>query len=244
MNRNLQSAVPMAGLLLAALACQTISGVDTSTPLPTPTTVVLPTETRTPQPTETPSSTDEVLLSDDFATNRWGTGTDADSAIEYANGALQFIVFTQNWFTWSTPNDEIYQDVHLEVTAINNGTHSTTALGIMCNQQSADNSYYYFAITPSGEYAIALAAEGEPDFFLTNDDQWASSDRIEQSAASYRLGADCANGTLALYVDGEQIDSVSDTTYASGGVALFVWSGEEADTTDVAFDDFLMTQLP
>jgi hypothetical protein len=80
--------------------------------------------------------------------------------------------------------------------------------------------------------------------FLTNDDQWAASDLIPTDAASYRLGADCANDTLTLYVDGQQIDSISDSSYVSGGVALFTWSGEEATTTDVSFDDFLMTQLP
>jgi hypothetical protein len=100
-------------------------------------------------------------------------------------------------------------------------------------------------MTPAGEYAIARAAEGQSDVFLTNNDQWASSDQIAQNADSYRVGADCnSNGTLTLYVDGQQIASVSDSTYTSGGVALMVWSGEEATTTDVSFDDFLMSQLP
>jgi len=45
-------------------------------------------------------------------------------------------------------------------------------------------------------------------------------------------------------VDGQQIDSVSDASYANGGVALFTWSGEEATNTNVSFDDFLMTGLP
>jgi hypothetical protein len=49
---------------------------------------------------------------------------------------------------------------------------------------------------------------------------------------------------LTLYVDGQQIASVSDASYINGGVALFTWSGEEAVTTDVSFDDFLMTELP
>jgi hypothetical protein len=49
---------------------------------------------------------------------------------------------------------------------------------------------------------------------------------------------------LTLYVDGQEIVSVSDASYVSGGVAVFTWSGEEAITTDVSFDDFLMTQLP
>ncbi|MBI3163725.1 MAG: hypothetical protein HYZ24_03505, partial [Chloroflexi bacterium] len=59
-----------------------------------------------------------------------------------------------------------------------------------------------------------------------------------------RIGADCANGKLTLYVDGQEIASVEDSTYASGGFALFVWSGDQPNGTDVSFDDFIMTQLP
>ena len=58
------------------------------------------------------------------------------------------------------------------------------------------------------------------------------------------MGADCGKGTLTLYVDGQQIASVSDLSYTGGGVALFTWSAEEATTTDVSFDDFVMTELP
>jgi hypothetical protein len=115
----------------------------------------------------------------------------------------------------------------------------------MCHQQAdSKSSFYYLAMTPAGEYAIAKAAAEQSDVFLTNNDQWASSDLIQKDAASYRVGADCRNdGTLTLYVDGQQIASVSDVSYTNGGVAVFTWSGEEATNTDVSFDDFLMTEL-
>ena len=192
--------------------------------------------------TLTPSP--RVVLSDDFSSAQWGTGTDTNSSVEYANAALQMIVYTKNYFVWSTPNDQDYQNTHMEVTVNNNGTDSTTAFGIMCNQQATTGNFHYVAMTPAGEYAIAKAAEGQDDVFLTNNDAWASSDLIAKDAASYHVGADCGNGTLTLYVDGQQIASVSDASYVSGGVALFTWSGEDATSTDVSFDDFLMTELP
>jgi hypothetical protein len=99
-------------------------------------------------------------------------------------------------------------------------------------------------MTPAGQYAIAKAVAGQNDIFLTNNDQWASSNAIKSNASSYRIGADCGNGVLTFYVDGQQIDSVSDSTYESGGVGLFTWSGKEGTVTNVSFDDFLMTQLP
>lgn len=186
-----------------------------------------------------------ILLSDDFSSFRWGTGTDADKSVEYADSALQMIVYAQNSYVWSPPDNKDYQNIHMEVTVLNNGTDSTTAFGLICYQQAAEESFYYFAITPAGQYAIAKAQEGaDSDIFLTNNDEWANSGLIAKNASSYRVGADCGNATLTLYVDGQQIASISDSSYTSGGVAVFTWSGEEATNTDVSFDDFLMTQLP
>ena len=184
------------------------------------------------------------ILEDDFeGDSNWGIGTDSDSSVEYSNGGLRMQIFTENYFVWSTPDDQDYENAHIEVTVLNNGTDSTTAFGILCHQQAVTDSFYYFAITPGGEYAIAKAALAQTDVFLTNNDQWAQSDVIAQNAASYRIGADCGNGTLTLYVDGQQIASVSDTSYVNGGVGVLAWSGEEAATADVTFDDFVMTKL-
>lgn len=185
------------------------------------------------------------LLEDNFegSDSNWGTGTDADSSVEYSDGGLRMQIFTENYFVWSTPDDQDYENVHIEVTVRNNGTDSTTAFGILCHQQTITDSYYYFAVTPGGEYAIAKAALAQTDVFLTNNDQWAQSDTIAQNAASYRVAADCGNGTLTFYVDGQQIASVSDASYTSGGVGVLAWSGEHVASGDVTFDDFVMTKL-
>lgn len=188
-------------------------------------------------------STGNVILSDDFSSDQWGTGTDADSAVEYVNGALNFVVYAEDYFVWSTPDDNSYENVSMEATVFNNGTDSTTAFGFICNK-SAGNDFHYLVMTPAGQYAIAVAKEGEVDVFLTNNDRWADSDLIAIDADSYRIGADCGNGRLALYVDGREIASVSDSTYTRGQVALLVWSGEERGMiNDVSFDDFVMTGL-
>lgn len=246
MKRNTGIILAILSLALAALACQAVTGGENSnTAVPPSDTDISPSNTDSPTITTQPT-TGNVLLSDDFSSTQWGTGTDSDSSVEYVDETLKFIVFTKNYFVWSTPNNEDYQNVHMEVTVLNNGTDSTTGFGLMCNQQaSAKKSFYYLAMTPAGEYAIAKATAEQSDVFLTNNDSWASSDLITKDASSYRVGADCgSNGTLTLYVDGQQIASVSDVSYTSGSIAVFTWSGEEATTTDVSFDDFLMTDLP
>jgi hypothetical protein len=224
MRRNTRIIVAIACLALPVLACQALMGGGGNTPIGAP--------------------GSNIILSDDFSSRKWGTGTDSDSSIQYADNALQMIVYKKNWFVWSMPNDKSYQNVHVEVAVINNGADETTAFGIICDKQSGNDSFYYVGITPAGEYAIVKSTEGQSDVFLTGDNQWTASEAIRPKASSYHVGADCGNGTLTLYVDGQQIASVSDTTYTRGGVALFTWSGEEATKTDVSFDDFLMTRLP
>ncbi len=184
-----------------------------------------------------------ALLEDDFSgDDTWGTGTDADSSVEYSNSALKFLVNKDLYFVWSTPNDEEYENIHMEVTANNNSSDETGAFGIICNLQLTNTSYY-FAVTGAGEYAIGKYTLAG-DTLLTNGGQWSESDKITPNAGSYRIGADCGNNTLTLYVDGQQVDSVSDTTYTSGNVGLFAWSGEQLNGTDVNFDDFVLTKLP
>ena len=49
-----------------------------------------------------------ALLQDDFAGSDkpWGTGTDADSSVQYSNDALNFVVNKDLYFVWSTTNAE------------------------------------------------------------------------------------------------------------------------------------------
>ena len=184
-----------------------------------------------------------ALLEDNFSSEgNWGTGTDADSSVEHGNGMLNFVVNKDLYFVWSTPNAEDYENIHMEVTATNNSTDSAAAFGIICNL-AITNTSYYFAITGAGEYAIGrYTLMG--DTLLTNDGQWGTSSVIAADAPSYRIGADCGNNTLTLYVDGQQVDSVSDSTYTTGNIGVFAWSGEELNGTNVSFDDFVLTKLP
>jgi serine/threonine protein kinase len=246
----------IAGCLVGACALFGLGGVmlmasnlrgpsAPTSPPPTQTLhIVPPTTTSEPLPTATVPviNTGEVLLEDDFSgDSNWGTLTDADSSVEYQDNTLHMQVFRENFVIWSTPNDEGYRNVHMEVTVTTNDTDSTTAFGFICAQQPKDWSFYYLAATPGGEYAIIKATDGESDVFLTGEGKWADSNLITRNASSYRVGGECGNGRLTLYVDGKQIASVTDNTYGTGRVGLFTWSGDKAPSANVNFDDFLLT---
>ena len=184
------------------------------------------------------------LLKDDFSThdNGWGTGTDTDSSVEYLDSGLHMQVFKPNFITWSNPGHDTYQDVHMEVTVKNNNAGKRLAFGLICDQQVPDSSYYYLAVTSDGEYVIGKSATGQDDVFLTNKGSWGTSAQIAKNAPSYRIGADCAQGNLTLYVNDKKVDSVGDTAYAKGEVGLFLWSGDDP-SGEVSYDDFVMNAL-
>ncbi len=207
---------------LAALACSALSGGGA-----------------TPEPTAVPA-----LFKDDFSSSSsgWSTFTSANASVDYVDGKYVMKVFTDKWFVWGNPS-ESFDNTHIEVTAQNTGSATDTSFGIICNYQSDTQQYYYVGIDTQGFYAIAKTIPGQADFFLTNDNQWATSDDITKDAASYNIGADCGGGTLTLYVDGKQIASVTDSDYGAGDVGLFAWTEEQVNG-EIHFDDLVVTALP
>lgn len=220
-QRNLW--VPLIGLVIAALACGGgSSGGDDG-----------PRETPTPRP----------LFEDDFSKSNsgWTTDSDETASKDYEDGEYVFRVTDTGWFVWGNP-DKSFSDVHIEVTAKNTGTASNNKFGIICHYDDDARNYYYMGIGSNGFYAIVRSDNNEDTYLSNDEDLWIESEAIPQNADSYRIGADCANGKLALYVDDTLIASADDATYSSGDVGLFAFTFDEADA-EVRFDDFVVTSL-
>jgi hypothetical protein len=201
-------------LALAALACAAVPSVDSLlNPLP----------------------------KDDFSsdTSGWGTGKDSDKLVEYANGGLHMIIYTPTYVTWSTPGINPYENVHIEASVTNASTDPKALFGIVCNEQGSTTAFYYVGVSSDGYYAFIKSSVAEKDVYLKEG----KSDTISAaSSKSMRLGLDCGS-TLTLYVNGQQIDTSSDSTYTSGAVGLFAASDIQKGGTDVTFDDFAVTKL-
>jgi hypothetical protein len=156
-----------------------------------------------------------------------------NSAISYGSGKFIMEATSTEWFVWCNP-DQSFEDIHVEVTAENvNGTPDTT-FGIMCHHQFLDD-FYYVGINSEGEYTIRLYINDEDDILAEG-----VSDSIPVNAASYRIGMDCGEGRIALYVDGTLIDEATDSTYSSGDIGLYVWSGSEVPAV-IHYDDLEVT---
>ena len=181
------------------------------------------------------------LPKDDFSdsTSGWAIGTDTSSSVEYANEGLKIIVYQPFYVTWSTPSAEVLENIHIEVSVKNESTDPQAFFGIVCNEQGTTSSFYYVGVSPEGYYAFIESADGQDDVYLKEG----NSDGISATAGSMRIGLDCGGGSLTLYVNGQQIDSVADATYTSGRVGVFAASDDENSGATVTFDDFVVTKL-
>ncbi len=183
------------------------------------------------------------LLSDNFESrsSNWGVGTDTDYEVQYVDGALQIKVVPANMKVYSGPNGTTYKNIHIEADAINQGSDPKAAFGVLCNQQVISDEFYFGYVTPSGEYGIVKSVFINDDVELTSG----TTDLISKDASTYRVGMDCAaNGTMTLYVNGQQVATASDTEYAGGTVGVIAWSGDVESGTTVSFDNYVITQLP
>jgi hypothetical protein len=180
------------------------------------------------------------LPKDDFSDDGsgWGIGTDSDSSVEYADGGLKMLLYTPRYVVWSTPDTMVYENIHIEASVTNASTDTQTMFGIVCNEMGSTNAFYYVGVTSSGYYAFIKSSVVGDDVYLKEG----TSDVISSSASPMRIGLDCGT-TLTLYVNGQQIDTVSDSSYTSGALGLFAASGEESNATIVTFDDFVVTKL-
>ena len=179
---------------------------------------------------------------DDFSNSKsgWGTGTDESSSVEYANEGLKMIVNQPFYVTWSTPSTDVYENVHIEVSVKNESADPQALFGIICDEQGSTASFYYVGVTREGYYGFVKSADGQDDVYLKEG----NSDVISAAAPdSIRIGLDCGGGSLTLYVNGQQIDSVKDANYTSGVVGIFAGSDDENTGTTVTFDDFVVTKL-
>ncbi len=181
------------------------------------------------------------MPSDDFSNSNgaWGTGTGTDSSVEIIDGGLHINVFTPFYISWSQVDSSSYENTHMEVSVQNSSADPEAFFGFVCNEQGSTNNFYYVGVSSDGYYAFYKShVVGEDDILKKG-----ISDVISSSPSSMRLGLDCKNGSMTLYVNGQVIDSVSDSDYPSGLIGLLVYNDDQQNGASVIFDDFVSSKI-
>jgi len=201
-----------------------------------------PAATAEPAATATPSGP-KVLLNEDFSQDDvWSTFTSDNGAVSYDAGQYVLATKRSQWFVWGQPESEpTFSDVIIEATVKNTGDADDAGFGLMCNYED-DTHYYYAGVAPDG-YLAVVKADGDTEKVLSSDtDQWESSDSVPVNASSYKIGLECANGRVALYLNKEEIFSAQDKTFTEGQVGVFLQSFDKSDA-EVHFDNLTITEV-
>jgi hypothetical protein len=68
-----------------------------------------------------------------------------------------------------------------------------------------------------------------------------TTDAVKQGDATNHLRGDCVGSTLTLYVNGQQVASVTDTSFTSGDIGLTVGTFDDPNAA-VTFDNFVVNE--
>ncbi|HEV7376273.1 MAG TPA: hypothetical protein VGN95_16265 [Pyrinomonadaceae bacterium] len=181
-------------------------------------------------------STSASFLKDDFSTENWPTGESAYGSFyqddEYhmkGKPGLYIFMFPRNSGDYTT------KDASVKVTARNvDGKSPKHGYGLIINgkvTQKTQLEGYGFLIYTSApaQYEIVRFAAGEPTPVV----EWESSSVIRGGTNSNQIEVRTKGSQLSLYINGQFVKSITDTTGLTEGFAGLYTS----ETNEVAFDD-------
>ncbi|MBC8496361.1 MAG: hypothetical protein ISS57_06365 [Anaerolineales bacterium] len=218
MNNKIRFSAILVALLVASLACSTLSSDDSGDGGPAG-----------------PAS--NVLFQDDFSdsSSGWDQVEVTEGITDYENGYYRMFVNTEETDIWANPGLH-FTDVVVEVDATKVAGPDDNDFGIICRYQDIEN-FYFFIISSDGYYGVGKVVDGEQE--LIDTDQMYPDDAIKQGNTTNHIKADCVGAHLVLHANGTKITDVEDTTFSSGDVGLIAGTFAEAGA-DIHFDNFVI----
>ncbi|WP_376796016.1 family 16 glycoside hydrolase [Thermogemmatispora sp.] len=187
----------------------------------------------TPTPAQGTSTTTTAtpLFSDNFANNNHGwdlTSVPGRYSVKLGNGQLVLEEDNNRILPEFVPG-KTFDDFRLEVdVAITKGTQENSGFGVYirasANQNTELATYYRFAMYGDSTYAIfkgMVDSAGEP-----LDDQklvgYLSTTALKPIGQVNHVQIIAKGSTMTLAVNGQTLNSVTDSSYKSGSIALYV----------------------
>lgn len=188
-----------------------------------------------------PEQPAQVLFQDDFSSpsSGWDRYGDSDGSTDYDNGNYRILVNVVEYSYWANPGlESLPADVRVEVDATKAGGPDENDFGVICRYQSTTD-FYQFVVSSDGYAGIVRVASND-QIVLSPEGLLQPYDAINQGSATNHITAECIGSTLTLYVNGELVESVTDTTFTQGDVGLIAGSYDEGGV-DILFDNFIVT---
>ena len=188
---------------------------------------------------ESTSTLERVLFQDDFSNDQsgWPKVRTDEGITDYQDGMYRILVNLENQDFFGYPGLSLQPDVRIEVDATKVAGSDDNDFGLLCRYQD-NNNFYQFLISSDGYVGILKYVDGSmqnlgAETLLEND-------AVHTGNAKNHIRADCIGDTLTLYVNGEQVSTVTDTSFGGyGDVGVFAGT-YDTPGTDIYFDNFVV----
>ncbi len=220
-------------------ATKPAAAIPLALPTEVPSATAVPSPTALPTPTffPTPVPFTNILFHDDFSSTStgWDQIHETDYTLEYKNNSYHIVVGKQDGgqSVWIGEN---YSNVSVEV-AVNQAAGPDDAMiGVSCRFTHGAGGYS-FEYAKDGTYGIYKYTQGSPDAL---DENMLDPNTVNATGTNHVEGI-CAGSTLTLFLNGEPLMQVEDSTYATGGAGLIVRTGSSGTPgIDVLFNLFVV----
>ena len=206
--------------------------ITPSTTISTPTTsAVLTTRTSTGTLTVGGDDSMNLVYADDFSNTAsgWSVSSDADLVTSYNNGEFCFSIHKQGLiYNTGTNAFGAQSNFVVSVDARTNATGSDAGYGLEFRRDE-NNGFYYFVIK-NNQYSLQKLINNKWETLQA----YTKSDYIKTDGSANQLKVACLGKTIEVYVNGQKLTTVADTSLAAGTIYLAA-TGTGAD---IFFDNF------
>jgi WD40 repeat protein len=172
----------------------------------------------------------ELPYSDEFAsvTSGWTIRQEEWGRLAYDGGQYHIIVKGDS-LVWGNPSKS-FADFTLEVEAAQVGGPDDNEYGVLLRYIDRNN-FYSFGISGDGFYQFSKRENGVWSTLL----EWTECGDIRKGNATNTIRVACQGDRFTFYVNGVELTSYTDSTFAAGDIGLYATTYEEG-STHVSFD--------
>ena len=223
----------------------------TDTPLPPtlpPTATFTLTPTPTLTPTLSPSDPKQTLGNPDWERNfnsdsHWHTYAETDHKAEIKNGKLLFTMINPlGWSIW-TFAAPLVENYYLEIIAQTpNDCPGKERYGIIFQTpKNSLNEGYLLQVACNGEFRLGVYDGSDWDTLI----DWGTNSAINAGPnQTNRLGVWKHGNQIAIYINGELVGEVADSSYTGEGKFGVLILSENTNNFTITFDDAAYWTLP
>ncbi len=192
---------------------------------------------------DAPPAAPDMLFSDSFApgeTGSWEIEGDAQGVTAVINEQLVIELNAPNTLQFSTLADHTFDDFILEVNGRQTSGDLGNTYGVLFRVQDPGR-FYRFEINGNGQYMLERRnGDGSWTRFV---DDWTETEAIKQGiSVANRLKVEANGPNIAVYVNDQLVQQITDNTYLRGNIALDAGTFIQPHTK-VAFDNVVVRQI-